>query len=200
MRGVLAFGLMITVTTQLHAQARKPRDPGIYPVLVVHPFDDARQAYVLACAKVVRGKKPVMLSAKACAPLLAKVPLEAIFENGRTRVKITGRGADYPCPEGNKKQPFVKLSGLPEEMSSRDPFVVGVGESEREVDPVVMEALAKKLGPKISKRSGPDSWSASIVVDLDGDGVDEIVVENLGQYWLYRADGKELGTVGCEFG
>ena len=199
MRGALAVGLIIAMAGRVHS-APKPRPPGLYPLLVVHPGEETRQAYVLACAKVVRGKKPVMLSAKACAPLIAKLPLEAIFESGRVPVKITGRGADYPCPEGNKKQPYVKLSGLPEDMPSRDPFIVGAGEIERELDPVVMKSLTDKLGPKVGKRPGPQSWVASIVVDLDGDGVDEIVVENLGKYWLYRADGVELGSVGCEYG
>jgi hypothetical protein len=197
MRGALAFGLVIAMTARVHAEAPKPREPGIYPLLILHGFDG--NAYILACAKVVRGKKPVMISTKACAPLIAKLPLEAIMDSGRERVKIARRGTGYACPEGKQKQQYFSLAGLPEDIP-RSRFIVGVGEAERAADPVVMEMLRKKLGPKVGKSPKPQTWEAELVVDLDGDGVDEIVVSNLGLYELYRADGVLLGTVGCAFG
>jgi hypothetical protein len=203
MRGTVVCVMAVALATSRGAAAE--RAPGVYPLLVIHPQDDAPHAYILACAKIVAGKKPLMLSAKACVPLLKrKLALEVIADGQRFPVTVRGAGTGDPCPETNRKEPFVTLDGLPKDFERRG-FVVAPGEPEHQLDPEVGKLLLKQQGPKISiapqrSRARRDVYSASLVVDLDGDGVDEVVTENLGKYWVYRADGVLLGSVGCEYG
>ncbi|MBL9019642.1 MAG: hypothetical protein JNL83_35960 [Myxococcales bacterium] len=181
----------------------EPRAPGVYPVLVVHGTEQPH-AYVLGCASVPKRGKPVLLGPKPCAALLKKQQtLELIGESARTAVKITGAGRGTTCPEGNAREPYVVLSGLPEE---RYPgaFVVAHGVADAEASQEAIDAIAKKYPPSPGKRPLRPGEKPGLGVagafDLDGDGIAEVIVESLGRYQLFRANAALVGTVGCEYG
>jgi hypothetical protein len=118
-------------------------------------------------------------------------------------VKIVRAGTGNTCPEGNAREPYVVLSGLP---ADRNPgmFVVAPGVADAEASQDAIDAITRKYPPGPGKRPLPPGQKPSLGVaaafDLDGDGVAEVIVESLGEYRLFRANAELIGTVGCEFG
>ena len=183
--------------------AAAPRAPGVYPVLVVHDTEKPH-AYVLGCARIAKGGKAAWLAPKRCAPLLKKtMVLELVGDPTRTTVKIVRAGTGTTCPEGNAREPYVVLSGLPEDRA-HGAFVVASGVASAEASQEAIDAITKQYPPGPGKRPLPPGQKPQLGVaaafDLDGDGVAEVIVESLGEYQLFRANAELIGTVGCEFG
>lgn len=181
-----------------------PRPPGVYPVLVIHRQDEAPHAYVLGCARVSKGGRGVLLGPKACAALLKKkTKLEILGGTSRTTVTIRGAGIGDTCPETNAREPYVTLAGRPEEHES-PAFVVAPGELEVEASTATIATLTRMYPPgpgkKVMQPGTVPSLNVVAAFDLDGDGTEEVIVESLGRYQLFRASGELIGTVGCEYG
>src|SRR5204862_7573906 len=100
-------------------------------------------------------------------------------------------------------EPYVGLAGRPEEHDSRA-FLVAPGMVEVEASTATIATLTKRYPPSPGKRVMRPGETPTIGVvaafDLDGDGVEEVILESLGRYQLLRANGELIGTVGCEYG
>ncbi len=178
------------------------RKPGVYALCAVHSLDEAPHAYVLGCAQVTKSKRS-LLGPAACAKLLK--PGYATFlgyDSKSTLVKLAKGGTGFPCPDGSGKQPWLTATGMPTPREGM--FVVGPGVKilEGVPEPATLDAIRSKntFAGKRHEQSGAPTVPVAFLVDLDGDGVLEVVTENLGSIRLFRADGTLVGEVGCEFG
>ena len=189
------------------ATTSKPRAPGIYPVLVVHELDTDPHAYILACAKIENGKLAKFLSPAACAKVVGAPNVELVGADGkRTAVTLGKRGKDLPCPgdDGRPKQPWLAVKGLPAQ-SGKNRLVLpsDVALDTNAVDPAAFRAIKRKgkfAAMPVPGKGSPASVRVIGQVDLDGDGVLEVITSNLGSVRLFLADGTLVGEVGCEFG
>jgi hypothetical protein len=189
----------------LVATATTRRAPGLYPVLVAHAFDKAPHAYILACAQVSTDKPPKLLSPAACANVLGKEAVELVAEDGtRTTVTLGKTGKGAPCPGDGPSQPWRAVQGLP---SDRDRSLLilptGIALDARAVDRATMFRLKKRHVVVPKNPSIPTANGGEIPirgqVDLDGDGVLEIITDHLGSVRLFRGDATIVGEVGCQF-
>jgi hypothetical protein len=183
--------------------APSPRKPGVYPILVVHELDAAPHAYILGCAQVTKaGAK--LLGPAACAKVIGTPKVEIVGDDGtRAPAKLGKRGKGFPCPaEDEAIQPWVAVSGLPSEHERVFVLPAGVQLLDGIAEPATVEALRTKhsFADKRQQRPGSRSIPITGLVDLDGDGVLEVITSNLGSVRLFRADGELVGEVGCEFG
>ena len=191
------------VLALVNSAAADPRPPGVYPLLVVHGTDKPH-GYVLGCARVAKRGKGVLLGPKPCAALLKrKMRLDLVDGEERVVVEISGAGTGTTCPEGSAREPYVVLVGLREERSP-GALVVAPKVDAMEASQAAIDAITKKHPPSPGKRvmqpGKPPTLGVVGAFDLDGDGAPEVIVESLGRYQLFRADGTLIGTVGCEYG
>jgi hypothetical protein len=180
-----------------------PRAPGIYPVLVVHRLDHAPHAYILACAQIVNDKPTTLLGPAACAKVIGAPAVELVSDNGtRTPVTLGKPGKGVPCPGDGPDQPWLAIDGLPAKRAQLFVLPVGMNLEDRPVSAATLATLQQTHVSPPRRGGGTNAREPVSVLaqlDLDGDGVFEIITDHLGSVRLFRSSGQMIGEVGCQF-
>jgi hypothetical protein len=220
-RQLLVVGWIAAVSTIASGDPAKspPAAASLRPLLIVPSQAESTSGFILACVQSTT-KTAKIVSGKACAALLVTtkvvdIPLESIEQGARHAVKLKAATVQkgWPCPgpidAASNRQPYLTLDRELE----LDSFVVPRGvalqipdptdpKTEPGVQSAVKHAAARqKVRPKGPKGSA-DRFAPQPValIDLDGDGLSEIVIRDTELYLLYTHDGKPLpGEVGCYF-
>jgi hypothetical protein len=193
----------VTLRPDAAVTPQSPRAPGIYPVLVVHLLDSGPHAYILACAHVINDKPVALLGPTACAKIIGTPNVEIVADDG-TRVAVTlgNQGKGLVCPGDAPPQPWLEVTGLPGKR--KDTMLLlpaGIAFDGRPLDRATFAALRSKhvVPPLQGSKQASEHILVRGQVDLDGDGLLEVITEHLGSVRLFRRIGTTVGEVGCQF-